>query len=231
MSRSLSRKDRGLLARLVLFPLILTSFPESGDAQAVFSDLGNHKKDRPAITSMVEQGVMRSASQARFNPAGINGRGDFAASIQQMFNLPVPAQKLDFPDVPTSSPNYMAVQAIAPYLGRQIRCPGCALTSTLGPNEPVSRLEAAIVLTNILIAQKKVVFVSPEAADKMLAGRAEEMRGPLGVYVATAIQNGILQTVTDAREAGVKFNRANLATLLDNVQKKFSIPQATRRMQ
>jgi hypothetical protein len=78
----------------------------------------------------------------------------------------------------------------------------------------VSRLEAVITVTNILIAQNKVALIRPEAADPLfryLLG-AGELRGPVRLYVATAIQNHILlPTPENSLALDRPFARADLA--------------------
>jgi hypothetical protein len=55
---------------------------------------------------------------------------------------------------------------------------------------------------------------------------ASEMRGPLRLYVATALQNHILLPTPDNSLALDRpFARADLAALLDRVQHDFNVPQ------
>jgi hypothetical protein len=197
------------------------------DAQTTFTDLQTHAADRPAISSIVAQGIMHGVSPTQFRPDSAIERGNFAVSMQHMFNLPVPTRKVNFTDVPTSSPIYKAVEAVAPFLGRQMRCFGCALGSTFGPNEPVTRLEMAVTITNILIANKKIALLSPSAAEAALKDMPDTaaLRGPVRVYAATALQEGIIaRTSSNELAPALQVTRANLAVQLDHIQKKFNIP-------
>lgn len=208
-------------------PQLPTQTHLSPQIQANFSDLGDHAAEQPAIGSLVSQGILRGVSPTQFNPDAPMTNGDFAASVQKMFNLPVPAQKVNFTDVPASSPIFNAVESITPFLGRQIVCFGCQLGSNFGPNAPASRLVTAVTIVNVLIAQKKVELMAPDAAEASLANVADEaqLQGPSRVYVATALQQGVLSLTADRAIAGLSpMTRANIAVQLDGVQKKFNVP-------
>jgi|SRR5208283_1570031 len=214
--------------RFFFLMLMALSIPVSADGQTAFTDLANHVAEQPAITSMVRQGIMRGVSQTQFDPDASVTRGDFVESMQRMFDLQAPVQKINFQDVSTSSEIYVAVQAVAPFLGRQMRCFGCSLGLTFGPNEPISRLEMAVTLTNILIATNKVALLSPTAAEAALAGVLDTatLRGPVREYVATALQHGVIaRTSSNTLAPDLHVTRADLAVQLDGVQKKFNIPQ------
>lgn len=228
MTSSFSIHTRRLHAgRSTLCALTLLLSCAWAETQAV-SAKGAPAREQPAIARMVKQGIMRGVTPARFDPAGPNARGDFAVSVQKLFDLPAPAHPVDYLDVSPDSPFHAAVQAVSPYLGRQMRCFGCQLTTSLGPNEPVSRLEAVITLTNILVAQNKVALVDAQAAEPLLrqVRGADDSRGPLRLYVATAIQSHILlPTAANSLAPDRPFTRADLAALLDRVQRNFHVPQ------
>lgn len=227
MKNSFAISKRPTLASYLLLPTLVLVWC-SAQTPTNFADLANHTAEQPAIGNLVSQGIMRGVSQTEFNPDVPMTNGDFAVSVQKMFGLAAPAQKINFTDVPSSSPIYSAVEAAAPYLGRQIRCFGCQLGTTFGPNEPASRLLAAVTLTNILVAQKKVELMASDAAETVLAGvpDAADLRGPARAYVATALQQGILSLNSDRSIAALSpMTRANIAVQLDAVQKKFNVPQ------
>jgi hypothetical protein len=56
----------------------------------VFVDLASHTAAVPAINSMVAQGIMRGVSQTQFAPDAYYSMGEFAVSMQHMFNLAAP---------------------------------------------------------------------------------------------------------------------------------------------
>jgi hypothetical protein len=175
---------------------------------------------------MVAQGIMRTVDQDTFKPDALTTRAELAASVQHMFNLRRPEQPANFTDIPPSSPLYASVEAVAPYLGRQTMCFGCALGSNFLPNEPVLQLESVILLTNVLRAQKMIRMLSKAEAEPVLAAipDAKALRGALPVYVATAIHNGVLPLQSTNRlDPGALQTRAQTAVLLDNVQRKFNL--------
>jgi hypothetical protein len=119
MTSSFSNHNHGRnVGRSILCALTLFLSCVSAETQDTVSDLGTHVSEQPAIASMMKQGIMRGVSPTKFNPAGLNARGDFAVSVQHLFDLPVPAHKVDYPDVSPDSPFYGAIQAVSPYPGR-----------------------------------------------------------------------------------------------------------------
>lgn len=221
------RKKLGYATGLLALTLLPACWPVAAQTQANFADLANHTAEQPSIGSLVSQGIMRGVSPTEFNPDANMTNGDFADSVQKMFNLAVPAQKTNFTDVPAGSSIYNAVEAVAPYLGRELICFGCQLGTNFGPNEPASRVVTAVTLVNVLLAQKKVELLTPDAAETALANvsDAAQLRGPARVYVATALQQGVLSLTADHAIAGLSpVTRANIAVQLDSVQKKFNVP-------
>lgn len=220
----------------VLFALFVAStvaLPQPRiSARPNISDLDAHAGETSAINSMVTQGIMRTADTAKFDPDAPTTRGELAVSMQHMFNLGHPAQTVDFTDIPPSSPLYSAVQAVAPFLGREILCFGCALISKFLPNVPVTRIEGAVLLTNILVAHKKLKLLSRAEAEPVLATLvdAKTLEGPLRIYVATAIRNDVLTLpLSDHLDPHAVHSRAQTAVMLDRVQKKFMLPTVSPR--
>jgi hypothetical protein len=175
--------------------------------------------------------MMQGVSATQFAPGMANTRGDFAVSVKRMFNLPQPAQSFEFPDVPGNSPIHAAVRAMAPFTGGNILCFGCALGKNFLPTHPVSRAEATVTLVRILIGEKKLGLVDSTEADSLLAGvsDAQILPPPARVYFATAIKAGVIQVLPGNRIGpAVPLTRADVAVLLDDVQRKFEIPPARR---
>jgi hypothetical protein len=189
------------------------------------TDLNAHVAEAPAIRNVVAQGIMRTIGPDTFKPDALTTRAELAASVQHMFNLRRPANLANFPDIPPNSPLYSSVEAVAPFLGRQTLCFGCALISNFLPNEPVSRIESAVLLTNVLIAQKKFSLLSEAESEPVLIGieDAKTFRGPLRVYVATAIHNGVLPLTAPHRLDPTLHTRAQTAVLLNNLQERFNL--------
>ena len=227
MKNSSDRVRSSRHARYVLAAVLMVMCSPVSAQTTTFSDLASHATEQPSIGRLVDQGIMQGVSATQFNPDAPMTNGDFAVSVQKMFGLSAPAEKTTFTDVPANSPIYAAVQAVAPYLGRQIQCFGCQLGSTFGPNQPAPRLLAAVTLVNILVSQKKIELVSSAAAETALSGVADAatLRGPVRVYVATAMQQGVLTLTSQHAIAALSpISRADTAVQLDTVQRKFNVP-------
>jgi hypothetical protein len=193
----------------------------------VFVDLANHTAAVPAINSMVAQGIMRGVSQTQFAPDAYYSMGEFAVSMQHMFNLPPPAQPINFTDVARGSPIYDAVEAIVPFLGRGLLCPGSAAGSTFVPGQPVVRAWATIVTVNILTAQNTIQLARPAEAESALANVTDAGWLPpeARIIFATALNNEIIgRQPQNEIDLAFEPTRADMAVFLDAIQKKFNIP-------
>jgi len=195
-------------------------------AQLTFTDLPGAGEDRVAITSMVEQGIIRPVSPTRFDPDGFITREDFAVALTKMFGLSPLEKRISFPDVPTNSAVYPFVEAAAPYMNRQILCFGCALGRNFLPAESVSDAELTISLTSVLLAKKKVEFVSGDTAIEQMAEvvGGNDLPPAAKLYFAIAIRNGIVSGEKPI-QLKRKATRADVAVQLYSVQKKFEFPQ------
>lgn len=201
------------------------------EGRIFFSDLTSHSAEKPAIESMVAQGIMTSASPGKFNPDDLVTRGDFVVYAQRMFSLPPPNHVLVFPDVTQKDAVYPAVQAVAPFMNMQLLCPGCALSGVFSPKKPMTRAESTIVLVRIMIAQKKVELLSAEDTNNVLAEVADVKTMSLAArrYFATAVKNGIVTLGKEKSfQPALQHRRADTALLLDRIQKGFSIPVVPR---
>jgi S-layer homology domain len=195
---------------------------------AAFSDMAAHSEAEPAINRIVAQGIMRGVTPTEFAPDAPLTRGDFLIAIQHMFSLPRAPGGLNFTDVPASGPLNDAVKAVEPYLGRQMLCFGCALPTNLMLGDPVSRAEATLIITRVLIAQKKLQVLNQTETDSVLAGVPDsgQLSPPARPYFATAILNGIMPSGPQRRIAPeMEVSRANAAIFLDSVQRQFNIPE------
>jgi len=192
-----------------------------------FSDLAGHDAAESAINSMAAQGIMHGLTPTQFAPEMPLTRGDFVIAMQRMFNLP-PSQSIAFSDVAPANPVYPALQAVGPYLGRQLLCFGCALGTNFMPSQAISKAEAIFTMTRVLAALNKLQLLSPSDADSVLAGIPDlsELSPPSRVYFATAIRNGISPLGPENRILPAsEVTRADAAVLLDRVQRKFDIPR------
>jgi hypothetical protein len=152
-------------------------------------------------------------------------------SVQHLFNLKPPTEGVNFPDVPPGSPLYEAVQAVAPYLGRQILCPGCALVSKFLPDQPVSELDTAVLLANVLRTQNRLQLLTEAQSEAVLAKLpdAKNLHGRLlRIYTATAIQSGMINAPSSNPLLIPSFHtRAQTAVMLSKVQIKFNLPSVS----
>jgi hypothetical protein len=193
-----------------------------------FSDLPQQAEVRLAITRLTDQGIMTPRSPATFAPAEVSSLGEYLVSVQHMFDLPPPAHPAMFTDVPPTSPYYAAVQATAPYLGRQVLCFTCALSTNLYLDQPISRAQTTVTLVNILVARGSLRLVDEPHAAQILANvsDAAELSPPARLYLATAISANLLpRTPALTLQIAQPQTRADLAVTLDRVQTEFRVPQ------
>jgi len=197
---------------------------------SLFKDLGAQRVEAPAINSMVSQGIMKPVAVAQFAPDAPETLGDFAASVQHMFKLGQPASATEFADVPAGSSLYAAIQSVAPYMGRLMLCPGCALTKSLLPMQPVSRAQVTMIMAQVLVAQQKLTLPTAAEASAALAHVADAslIPAPARPYFAAAVQGGIVTLQPGNKIAlGVAHTRAEVAVMLDGAQRRFNIQQVS----
>ena len=191
-------------------------------SEPIIRDIDDHPDQVAAIERMVSQGVMRVTSPGSFSPDKFVTRRQFAACIQRLFGLPATLGKQRFDDVPPTDPDYAAINSIAPYMKRQAFCPGCQLNRKLNPDQAVSQIEQAVILTSLLIERHQLTLVGPEQALNILpdAPVALHIAVPARRFLATAVQSNIVSRESIAIETA---SRASTASLLDNVQQHFRI--------
>jgi len=209
--------------------LVIAAFAAQTQPE-VISDIPKHSKEAVAIHTVVALGIL-TAPSGRFRPDEPLTRAEFAQAMQRLFALKPPAVARNFPDIPSKSPQYTAVEALAPYLGWEILCPGCALRGDFLPEAPMSTLEAAVPVLNILLAQNKVVLLKGDQAEAVVKSVPDSarLRGPLlRSYAATAISAGIVSRFAIER-GRLTLTRAQAATMLDHVQTKCGIDKARPR--
>lgn len=195
-------------------------------ASVRLDDLPGDSAERQAIERMVSQGVMHPISPSRFQPEAKNSLGDFIVSVQRMFTLKPATQRPFFSDIGPDSPIFTAVQAVAPYLGRQILCPGCALGSKLLPRRAATRAQAAVILTKVLMAESRLQLLGSGETDAVLARTTDAGKIPLSArpYIATAIRVDLIAPHRDGTiSPGSALTRADTAVLLENVQRHFRL--------
>jgi hypothetical protein len=211
-----------------LTPSFAQTSPREGTSTAPFSDLGGHAAEIQSIDSMVAQGILSGVSPTEFAPEAPLTHGDFVIAMLHMFKLPRTAHPTEFSDIPLESPLHGALEAVEPFLGRQLLCFGCALGKNFMPRQAISSAETAFTLVRILTAQNKLQLLSPVEIDSVLAkvSDASQLSRPSRVYFATAIRNGILSLGPDNKmDLTREQTRAGAAVLLDRVQQTFDVPR------
>ncbi len=152
-------------------------------------------------------------------------RGDFAIALQRLFNLRQPGNPV-FSDVHPTDALYTAVEAVAPYMDKQVPRPGCDIGTNFSPEKPVSRGQSAVTLVRILVAQNKLQLVSDAQSDKIFFSVPDGADLPKRTrpYIATAIQAGILNCCAgNTIQTTQLVTRADTAETLNNTQPRFDI--------
>jgi hypothetical protein len=211
------------------FALLASGEPCIAVAQVqsvAIADIADHPGQAGAIKRMVSQGVIPLASPGKFAPDEPVTVREFAASVQRLFGLKPTSGEQRFDDVPPTDPDYATINSIAGYMNRQAFCPGCLLNRNLNPNQPISQVQQAVILTSLLIARHQLTLVSPEDAGQILASApdTQQIAEPARRFLATAVRSSILPSASIAQIPPVRrASRADTATLLDNTQRLFAI--------
>ena len=193
----------------------------------VLTDVSAGAYEAKAINNLVAQGIMTPVAPGKFAPSAAMKRGDFALALQRLFNLPAPDKPMKFSDVHPGDSAYAAIEAVAPYMDKQVPCPGCDIGSKFSPDAHVSRAESAITLVRILIARNKLQLLGDAECDKVLSSVPDSQGLPKRTrpYIATAIQAGILECCSgNTIESTQLLTRADAAETIDKVQRRFDIP-------
>jgi len=193
-----------------------------------FKDLAAHPVETPAINNMVSQGIMKPVGATEFAPDAAETLGEFVVSVHSMFNLGQPAKATEFGDVTAKSAIYAAVQAVTPYMGRQMLCFGCLLGKNLLPEQSISHAQVAMIMAQVLVAQKKLALPTAAETEAALANVADAglIPPPARPYMAAALTGGIVTLQSGYKIAlGMTHTRAEVAVIFDGAQKKFSLPQ------
>lgn len=200
--------------------------PIQAQSEPEFTDLHGYSMEAPAIKAMVEQGIMTVTVPGKFDPGITVKRGDFAVALQRLFSLPEPGKPVKFSDVHRADAIYGAVEAVAPFIDKQVPCPGCDLGPAFQPNKAVSRAQWAITIVRILVAQNKLQLLAEEQSNKILASVPDVRDVPKGAraYIATALDSDVLECCAGNAIAVDQIpSRADVAEMLNNIQKHFSL--------
>jgi hypothetical protein len=198
------------------------------DSIAVAPDLPADAESKLAISNMVRQGVMHLRATGNFSPSEPSTLGEYLISLQQLFQLTPPSNPPHFTDVPPRSPYFAAAQATAPYLNRQAMCMGCALSTNLYPDQPLTRAQSSVALVSILNARGALPLVDDATANQALKDVEDARRlSPLARrLVATGISGSIVSlSATHKADLSSIETRASTAAILNRAQTKFQLPE------
>jgi len=211
----------GRFAAILLYALLLANAARAQPASPTpLNDIAG-RPDSAAIQAVVGRGLLAPKQPGVFDPTGAISRADFAAATQKLFALPPPAQPVWFADVPPSSPNYAAIEAVAPYVmrARAALCPTCMLSNSFGPQATLPRIQAIALLTQALAGTGRVTLATPGESEAALRGVAgvESLSAPGRQLVATALASKVAALGPNGTlDPGAPLDRANAAVLLNN---------------
>jgi hypothetical protein len=153
-------------------------------------------------------------------------RSATATTVQTLFSLAPSSSAPAFTDVAAGDPLFAAVQAVSPFLNRQMLCFGCALGSNFLPNAPSTRGEEAVLLTTILVSNGSLTLLSPSDAQAVLATYSDGASVPLPAQqmVATALKGGVLEPLPGNQIGlGVVETSADSAAMISHVSAAFGL--------
>jgi S-layer homology domain len=194
-----------------------------------FTDLRGRSMEAAAIKNLVSQGVMSAAAPGKFDPEATMKRGDFAVALQRLFQLPQPSKPTKFSDVRQGDALYEAVQAVVPFMDKQVPCPNCELGSKFEPAKSVSRALWAVTVVRILVAQNRLQLLNEAQTETTLSSvpDARDLRKRARPYFATAIHSGVIGCCAgNTLEMSQFLGRADVAEMLNKIQEQFKIPPA-----
>lgn len=173
--------SKGYLGQFTLRPAV------DVPAQGLFDDLTGYDWAATAIQELGAQGIIKGVATRVFAPSAAVTRGQFAALLQRLFDLSMPANPARFSDVIATDWYYQAVEAVAPFL------PG-AEGGRFRPSDPVTREQVAAALVRLL-SQQGLVDSSSCQVDAVLApfGDASAIAPGLRTDVGTAIASHLMR--------------------------------------
>jgi 2',3'-cyclic-nucleotide 2'-phosphodiesterase/3'-nucleotidase/5'-nucleotidase len=188
------------------------------------------RADAAAIEAVVGRGLLTPQQPGAFNPTGLITRADFAAAAQKLFSLPPPANPVWFADVSPTASNYAAIEAVGPYVmqARGMLCPTCLLSSSFGPDNPLPRVQAIALLTQILVSTGREQLATPADSDTALRDVPDGRTLPPTArrLVATALASGVATLQSNQTlDAGALLDRGGAAVLLNNATARVPLPR------
>lgn len=183
-----------------------------------------------ATLSLSSGGASQLATAETVRVSDPTTLGEFANSVEEKFALPQPDAPVGFDDVQPGDPNYIAAQAVYPFLHRQLLCPECALTSNFHEKNPLTRAQAAVALVSILVTQGRFTLATPEETSDVLANvsDADSVSVFARPYIATALADGILVLEPgNLIRPAEPYSHREMTAAFDSVQRRFPPTAAT----
>jgi hypothetical protein len=147
-------------------------------------------------------------------------------AVRDLFDLKPMTSVPAFSDISAKDPLFASVQAVAPYLHRQMLCFGCALGTKFLPNMPSTRGGTAVLLTSILAARSALTLLAPSEADGVLAAYPDgaSIPPPARSVLATALESGAIVPLPGGQiGAEVIETSADLSAVLAHVSHTFML--------
>ncbi len=180
------------------------------------ADIGQKKY----IRDLVSKGILEGDENQHFNPDQHVTREQFAAMVTRMFHLKNTSATQDFNDVPAKRWSYNVVEATKDYFDAYKDLNG---GYDFLPAEGAQRQDVTVTLVKVLMkVNASIQLMDAGAADQLLHSKfkdADNIAAVLRPYVATAVQNSLIQGDDQGRfNPDNTLSRAEAATLLDRLK-------------
>jgi hypothetical protein len=181
-------------------------------------DINGHWAEK-YIKDLVSKRILEGDEKHHFNPDQHVTREQFAAMVARMFHLKNTSDTQDFADVPQKRWSFNVVEATKDYFD--------AFKDLNGgydflPAEGAQRQDVTVTLVKVMMKlDASIQLMDANSADQLLQSKfkdAENIAAALRPYVATAVQNKLIQGNDDGRfNPDRTLTRAEAAALLDRI--------------
>jgi hypothetical protein len=170
------------------------------------------------IKDLVAKGILQGDQNGHFNPDTTVTREELAAMTARSFKLSSSGYK-NFTDVQPDRWSYDNIEATKDYFNTYTDAQG---NVSFQPAEGAKREDVAVTLVKVLLKQDSTMKLLDDAtADQLLKEKfkdAEQIPADLRDYIATAVQNNLIQGDDQGNFAPAKtITRGEVATLLDRL--------------
>lgn len=190
----------------------------TNNVNITLTDIGGHWAEK-YIKDLVSKGILEGDENHRFNPDQHVTREQFAAMVARMFHLKNTSSTQDFNDVPQKRWSFNVVEATKDYFDAYKDLNG---GYDFHPADGAQREDVTVTLVKVLMKlNPSIQLMDASAADQLLQGKfrdADRITPVLRPYVATAVQNGLIQGDDEGRfNPDHTLTRAEAAALLDRL--------------